>query len=209
MAERQPLERQRPDGAAEVLLCTPDGRLLEGLVTNLFIVAAAAEAAESSLAKGSSCSKSHDASGTAGSSSSSSKVGGGKGGTAAATAAAASQPGGFAGLEVWTASPAEGVVWGTARARVLEACSRLGLVVREEAPSMGSRAAWREAFLTNSLRLVQPLATLACPAGNAAAVPPWQLDLPAAPGPVTQAVRRELLRLLPAVDVDDLPAAPA
>jgi hypothetical protein len=28
-----------PESAAEGLLCTPDGQLLEGLVTNLFVVA--------------------------------------------------------------------------------------------------------------------------------------------------------------------------
>jgi len=72
---------------------------------------------------------------------------------------------------------------------------------------MDSRHAWREAFLTNSLRLVQPLHTLACPAGNAAAVQPWELHLPAAPGPVTLALRQEMLRLLPAVDVEELPGA--
>ena len=202
MAERQPLEQQRPTGAAEVLLCTSEGRLLEGLVTNLFIVAAreGAEAAAGSTAEGNSgegC-----AAGRGAGSGGAPGDGGGSGSTAGAAA------GGFRRLEVWTASPAEGVVWGTARARVLQACRRLGLAVREEAPSCGARAAWREAFLTNSLRLVQPLHTLACPAGNAAGLPPWELHLPAAPGPVTRALHQELLRLLPTVDVADLAAQP-
>lgn len=192
MAERQPLEQQRPTGAAEVLLCTNDGRLLEGLVTNLFIVATREAAAGGSEEGGGS-----DACAAASGSSD------GSSGSAAGAPA-----GGFGGLEVWTASPAEGVVWGTARARVLQACRRLGLAVREEAPSCGAKAAWREAFLTNSLRLVQPLHTLACGAGNAAGLPPWELHLPEAPGPVARAVREELLRLLPAVDVQELTAQP-
>lgn len=205
VAERQPLEQQRPAGAAEVLLCTPDGRLLEGLVTNLFIVAARQpDAAEHSAAAGSSSESVHQDSGLGGAAGGGGKAAESTAPGAAATAAGAA--GSFAGLEVWTASPGEGVVWGTARARVLEACRRLGLRVCERAPHMDRRASWREAFVTNSLRLVQPLRTLACPEGNAAAVPPWQLDLPAAPGPVTLAIRRELLTMLPAVDLDALPA---
>jgi branched-subunit amino acid aminotransferase/4-amino-4-deoxychorismate lyase len=39
VAQRQQLEALRPPGAAEVLLCTQDGRLLEGLVTNVYIIA--------------------------------------------------------------------------------------------------------------------------------------------------------------------------
>jgi len=33
-----PLEARLPSEAAEGLLATPDGRLLEGLITNLFVV---------------------------------------------------------------------------------------------------------------------------------------------------------------------------
>jgi branched-subunit amino acid aminotransferase/4-amino-4-deoxychorismate lyase len=35
------LEARLPHGAAEGLLATPDGRLLEGLITNLFVVVGA------------------------------------------------------------------------------------------------------------------------------------------------------------------------
>ena len=160
MAERQPLEQQRPSGAAEVLLSTEDGRLLEGLVTNLFVVT------ESSAP---------DAAG----SSDGSPV-------------------------VWTAGVREGVVWGTARARVLEACRQLGIAVREEAPSSSGRLAWREAFLTNSLRRVQPLHTISCGAGNVWGHAAWEVRFPAAPGPVTAALRAAMLALLPTCDAADL-----
>lgn len=170
MAERRPLDQQKPAGAAEVLLCTQDGRLLEGLVTNLFVV-------------------------TAGDSS---------GGDSGCDSSGSGSP----AVTVWTAGMGDGVVWGTARERVLQACRRLGLAVREEAPGIAGRAAWREAFLTNSLRLVQPLSSIACGAGNVWGHEPWGLALPAAPGPTTAAVRAALLELLPAVDAASL-AAPA
>lgn len=150
VAERQPLEQQKGD-AAEVLLCTRGGQVLEGLVTNLFVVA----------------------------------------GTAAAP-------------EVWTAGMQDGVVWGTVRAQVLQACHQLGIPVREEAPDMARRHEWREAFLTNGLRVVQPLSSIACGKGNVFGHPAWELAFPAAPGPVTSAITAALTPLLPAVDAVDL-----
>lgn len=174
VAERQPLERQKPGGTADVLLCTQDGRLLEGLVTNLFVVVADEGGARSGRQHGDS------------------QHGGG-------------MP---SGITVWTASMGDGVVWGTARARVLQACRQLGVAVREEAPSMAGRAAWTEAFLTNSLRIAQPLARITCPDGNVWGHTAWQLNLPQAPGPVTAALQAALPGLLPAVDVEALPSAP-
>ncbi|KAK9819610.1 hypothetical protein WJX72_000279 [[Myrmecia] bisecta] len=41
--DRRPLEERLPVGAAEGLLATLDGKLLEGLVTNLFVVTGAAD----------------------------------------------------------------------------------------------------------------------------------------------------------------------
>lgn len=179
MAERQPLERLRPPGTADVLLCSSDGRLLEGLVTNLFVVTI-----EGGSSRG------------AEPGSSSNGTGNSAGGSSGALPP---------GAVVWTAGVGEGVVWGTARARVLEACRQLGLAVREEAPSAGGRATWREAFLTNSVRLVQPLRAVECGAGNVWGAAPWRVELPAAPGPVTAALHSALLRLLPTTAVEQLP----
>lgn len=39
VTERAPLEQLQPVGAAEVVRCTEEGELLEGLVTNFFVVA--------------------------------------------------------------------------------------------------------------------------------------------------------------------------
>lgn len=180
MAERQPLEVQRPEAACEVLLCTRDGRLLEGLVTNLFVITDGDSrplppAADPAAASGGYCSGS----------------GGGSDSTSGAPV-------------VWTAGTSDGVVWGTARARVLDACRRLGFMVREEAPSMHSRHAWQEAFLTNSLRLVQPLHTLSCGAANVWGHAPWELSLPHAQGPVTASLQRALLEALPVLDASEL-----
>jgi branched-subunit amino acid aminotransferase/4-amino-4-deoxychorismate lyase len=136
VAERAPLEALRPAGAADALLAAPDGRLLEGLVTNLFVVAERPAAA-----------------------------------------------GG--GVVLQTAGVSEGVVRGVARGRVLAAAASLGLPVDERAPDPSARAAWREAFLTNAARGVQPLARLGCAARNALGLPPWEAALPAAPGPWT------------------------
>lgn len=154
VAERQSLEQQKGE-AVEVLLSAQDGRVLEGLVTNLFVV-------------------------TGGSGSSDGPP------------------------VVWTAGMQDGVVWGTVRAAVLEACSQLGIEVREEAPSMDGRHVWREAFVTNGLRLVQPLRTISCGAGNVWGHPPWTLDLPHVPGPVTTALSAAVLARLPAVHPRDL-----
>jgi branched-subunit amino acid aminotransferase/4-amino-4-deoxychorismate lyase len=105
---------------------------------------------------------------------------------------------------VWTAGISEGVVWGTARARVLEACRRLGYALREEAPAAAARHTWREAFLTNSLRLVQPLRRISCGAANVWGLPPWELELSTVPGPVTVTLAAALAAVLPACPVAEL-----
>ena len=197
VGERRPLEALRPPGTADVLLCSREGRLLEGLVTNLFVVAAAPAGG------GDAPSGANTIGGTSGiSSGGEQRQADGANSTSSNTTSAA----GFdpAALVVYTAGMGDGVVWGTARARVLQACRRLGLTVREEPPDPRARATWREAFLTNSLRLVQPLACIACDPANVWGLPPWQLRLPQAPGPVAAAVRAALDALQPAVRAADL-----
>ena len=46
VAQRQYLEDAKPAGVGEVLLCSEDGRLLEGLVTNLFVVTSESDEGE-------------------------------------------------------------------------------------------------------------------------------------------------------------------
>jgi hypothetical protein len=50
---------------------------------------------------------------------------------------------------VITAGMEEGVVWGTIRAHVKEACHQLGMSFVEAAPCMADRGNWREAFISN------------------------------------------------------------
>ena len=181
MEQRRWLEEARPPAADEVLLASEDGRLLEGLVTNLHVV-------------------------TSGSGDSD----GGSGGAEHACPANASTRGGGAEVAsgpptLWTAGMGDGVVWGTVRARVLQACAALGVAVREEAPRAADRALWREAFLSNALRVVQPLRRIECGAGNTWGHPPWALELPApVPGAVTRRIQAALAELMPATDVSAL-----
>lgn len=192
MADRQPLEQLRAEAGAassdEVLLCTAEGRLLEGLVTNFFVVTYDWAARDS--APGRAASGEGDAVGSA-----AAPWDGGCSGPASRVPT---------GVTVWTASVRDGVVWGTVRARVLQACRTLGYAVREEAPSMHSRHTWREAFITNALRLVQPLHTVSCGEANVWGLPAWDLRLRAAPGPVTAAIAAAVANLLPTCHAQDL-----
>jgi hypothetical protein len=69
---------------------------------------------------------------------------------------------------------------------------------------MDSRLEWREAFLTNGIRLMQPLRTISCGANNVWGHAAWTLDLPEAPGPVTSALSAAVLAQMPAVIAADL-----
>lgn len=97
--ERRYLEMTKPDGAAEVLLVNQDGDILEGMVTNFFVVVSSHEQRDD--------------------------------------------------IYIQTAPVSSGVVWGTMRARVIEACNLLGLPVVERAPRLEDCDKWTEAFLTN------------------------------------------------------------
>lgn len=190
VADRQPLEQLRAQAGSaasdEVLLCTADGRLLEGLVTNLFVVTYGKAGGGEEAAAGEKESRGDAAAAV---------LDGGSSGTASSAPSF---------VTVWTAGVDDGVVWGTVRARVLQACRTLGYAVREEAPSMHSRHAWREAFITNALRLVQPLQRISCGTANVWGLPPWELELPAAPGSVTTALAVTLANMLPTCPARDL-----
>lgn len=98
VAERRYLEEMAPSDAIDILLCTKDGNLLEGLITNLFIVVEK---------------ESGD-------------------------------------MVVQTAPVEAGVLPGTMRARVIEACKHAGISVEDNiCPNVSERHLWREAFLTN------------------------------------------------------------
>jgi len=90
---------------AEGLLCTQEGLLLEGLVTNVFVVR-------------------EDGA-------------------------------------VQTASPsADLVLDGIMRRSIIRCCQELGVQVVESAPNVSDRHLWQEGFLTNCLRVIQPLSSM-------------------------------------------------
>lgn len=67
------------------------------------------------------------------------------------------------GIEVQTAALKDGVLPGVIRQLVIEVCRLEGIPILEVAPSWESRHTWREAFVTSSLRLVQPVASIQRP----------------------------------------------
>jgi len=98
VADRRYLEKMAPPDAMDVLLCTKDGNVLEGLITNLFVVV-------------------EKASGD---------------------------------MVVQTAPVEAGVLPGTMRKRVIQACEFAGISVEYSiCPNVSERHLWREAFLTN------------------------------------------------------------
>lgn len=124
MRDRGYLEQLAPPGAADVLLCTNKGELLEGLVTNLFVV-----------------------------------VERGDGSTV-----------------VQTAPVDSGVLWGTMRKQVIDACRYLSITIEYICPSIDERQTWKEAFLTNSMRGVSSLHGIACGRENVWGLPEWHVS---------------------------------
>ncbi|KAG2444784.1 hypothetical protein HXX76_001527 [Chlamydomonas incerta] len=201
VAERRRYEAAKPPEAAEVLLSDCDGGLLEGLITNFFVVAAAPAAAAASAAAATAAAGNTDGAAAAG-------AGGGApaaAGTAAAIAAAAAageaaatpaSPA-FGGLVLQVCAPESGAALpGVAQYQLLQAAAALGVRTELRPPRAGQRDTWREAFLSNCIRRVQPLSRVFCPPANDWGFEPWECALPApAPGPVTAALREQLLRM--------------
>ncbi|KAI8108975.1 hypothetical protein M9435_005392 [Picochlorum sp. BPE23] len=131
VADRRYLEEMAPTDAIDVLLCTEEGNVLEGLITNLFIVVEK---------------ESGD-------------------------------------MVVQTAPVEAGVLPGTMRARVIEACKHAGIPIEYSVcPNVSERHLWREAFLTNSLRKLQALGEIACLTNNVWGLVPWRHTF-SVPGP--------------------------
>ncbi|KAL9269274.1 hypothetical protein AKJ16_DCAP26585 [Drosera capensis] len=69
----------------------------------------------------------------------------------------------WASYEVQTAPVTDGVLPGVIRMLVIEICNRKGIAVREVSPSWSARETWEEAFITNSVRLVQHVVGIQAP----------------------------------------------
>lgn len=122
---RKPLEKLRPPSVTELLLSNDGDRLLEGSVSNFFVVCRKekGEAKEMCVDE----KESEDC------------------------------------FEVQTAPLREGVLPGIIRQLVIEVCLTKGIPFREVAPLWSEHEMWEEAFITNSLRILQHVETLSIP----------------------------------------------
>ncbi|XP_030451071.1 uncharacterized protein LOC115673126 isoform X1 [Syzygium oleosum] len=127
---RKPLEQLRPPSVTELLLSDDGDHILEGTITNFFVV----------------CRKDNGEDN-------------GKG----------MHPGTniYSSLEVQTAPVSDGVLPGVLRQLVIEVCLSKGIPFREVAPSWSMHELWEEAFITNSLRLLQHVDTILVPSDRA------------------------------------------
>lgn len=116
---RKHLERLRPPSGTELLLSNDGDQILEGSVSNFFVV----RRKDDNEAKGESihC------------------------------------------FEVQTAPISDGVLPGIIRQLVIEVCLSKGIPFREVAPLWSEHEFWEEAFITNSLRLLQHAETVRAP----------------------------------------------
>ncbi|XP_058110165.1 uncharacterized protein LOC131253250 isoform X3 [Magnolia sinica] len=121
---RKCLEKLRPPLATELLLSNDGDRILEGSITNFFVVCH--REMDSATGDPYDCKSRHS-------------------------------------FEVQTAPISDGILPGVVRQLVIEICSSKGIPFREVAPSWSSRKSWKEAFITNSLRLVQHVETILVP----------------------------------------------
>ncbi|CAK9270376.1 unnamed protein product [Sphagnum jensenii] len=125
---RRFLEKSKPLSVSEIILSDDGDLLLEGSVTNFFVVAESR-----AYSKDCNYDERRDSRNQ------------------------------WEGIEVQTAALKDGVLPGVIRQLVIEVCRLEGIPILEVAPSWESRHTWREAFVTSSLRLVQPVASIQRP----------------------------------------------
>ncbi|KAK8691842.1 hypothetical protein V6N13_075337 [Hibiscus sabdariffa] len=122
---RKPLEKLRPHSVTELLLSNDGDRILEGCITNFFVICQI----DKSEAEGKYM----------------------------------NDYGNAYSVEVQTAPISDGVLPGVIRQLVIEVCRIKGIPVREVAPSWERHQLWEEAFVTNSLRVLQHVETIKVP----------------------------------------------
>uniref|UniRef100_A0A803LZ99 Uncharacterized protein n=1 Tax=Chenopodium quinoa TaxID=63459 RepID=A0A803LZ99_CHEQI len=118
---RKPLEMLRPPSATELLLSDNGDRILEGSITNFFVVRFK--------------------------------------GNNEVTEKRSINRGTLQSYELQTAPVKDGVLPGVIR----QICLSKGIAIREESPSWSEHDSWEEAFVTNSLRLLQHVETIQAP----------------------------------------------
>nr|GMD32067.1 uncharacterized protein LOC109192367 [Ipomoea batatas] len=117
--QRKLLEKLRPPSVNELLLSNDGDTILEGCLTNFFVVCCKVRKQEE------------------------------KGSTNC--------------FEIQTAPLSDGVLPGIIHQVIFDVCSRNGIMVREVAPSWSKREMWTEAFISNSLRIMQHVETIQFP----------------------------------------------
>ncbi|GMI64064.1 hypothetical protein like AT3G54970 [Hibiscus trionum] len=122
---RKPLEKLRPHSVTELLLSNDGDRILEGCITNFFVICQM----DKSGAEGQYLNDYDNA----------------------------------YSVEVQTAPISDGVLPGVIRQLVIEICHIKGIPVREVAPPWEKHQLWEEAFVTNSLRVLQHVETIKVP----------------------------------------------
>ncbi|KAF5759963.1 putative aminotransferase class IV [Helianthus annuus] len=165
---RKPLEKLRPPSATELLLSNDGDQILEGCLTNFFVLSRKddieedSEYAENELRKN--------------------KYG--------------------YSLELQTAPISDGVLPGVVREVVIEVCLKIGIPIREVAPSWSKRHLWEEAFITNSLRLLQHVETIRVPSSwNSLSSKTWkevtweEKQFEEGPGSITAIIQKEVLKM--------------
>ncbi|KAK4403842.1 hypothetical protein Sango_0752800 [Sesamum angolense] len=123
---RKPLEKLRPPSVNELLLSNDGDLILEGCLTNFFVV----------------CLKEKDGDGHT---------------------LEQKQSQSLRCIEVQTAPLSDGVLPGVIRQVIRDICLKIGIPFREVAPSWSKREFWMEAFITNSLRILQHVETIQAP----------------------------------------------
>ncbi|XP_023532873.1 uncharacterized protein LOC111794909 isoform X1 [Cucurbita pepo subsp. pepo] len=122
---RKSLEKLRPPSVTELLLSNDGDQILEGCLTNFFVV----------------CRKDNNEA---------------KGTSLLDSASTHS-------FELQTAPISDGVLTGVIRQLVVEACLSIDIPFREVAPTWSSNEMWEEAFVTNSLRVMEHVNTICMP----------------------------------------------
>ncbi|KAL3691784.1 hypothetical protein R1sor_005435 [Riccia sorocarpa] len=136
---RQGLESVKPSGTNEIILSANGNDLLEGLVTNFFVV------------------KLRDAKNH---------------GQAVRQFESGHNELSLSDYEVLTAPLSDGVLNGVVRNVIIEVCREAGIAIREVSPCWSSHHTWKEAFVTNALRILQPVTSIQIPASWPAELDP-------------------------------------
>jgi hypothetical protein len=159
--DRRQLEALKGPTTAEVVLAGGRGELLEGLASNVFVVATAEAGGEGAGAGGSAPGAQPQGAGCEGAGAGGSAQGAGCDEAGDSGRAQGAAPGAghdsskqgapepLRGVVLLTNSPGDAALAGITQRRVVEAAAAVGLAVELRAPRMAERGRWLEAFTTN------------------------------------------------------------